>query len=71
MGMNSQIHLYLKSEVFEKLKKEAENKGLPIATLCKEKLDKNTRLERIELILEDIYNILKRSNKYKLGGEKW
>lgn len=71
MGMNAQIHLYLKSEVFEKLKKEAGNKGLPIATLCKEKLDRNTRLERIELLLENIQNILKNSNKSKLGGEKW
>ena len=71
MGMNAQIHLYLRSELFEKLKKEAENKGLPIATLCKEKLDRNTRLERIELILENIQNLLKHSNKPKLGGEKW
>lgn len=71
MGMNAQIHLYLKSELFEKLKGEAENKGLPIATLCKEKLDKNTRLERMELILENIQTILKHSNKSKLGGEKW
>ena len=71
MGMNAQIHLYLKSEDFERLKKEAENRDIPISTLCKDKLNKNTRLERIELILENIQDLLKRSTKSKLGGEKW
>ena len=54
MGMNAQIHLYLKSELLEKLKKEAEREGLSIATICREKLDKSNRLERMEIILETI-----------------
>ena len=71
MGMNAQIHLYLKSELLEKLKKEAETERISVSQLCRNKIESCPVLTRIELMLGDLSKRLRYSNKSKLGGEKW
>ena len=68
MGMNAQIHLYLKSELLEKLKKEAETERISVAQLCRNKLESCPALTRIELMLGDLSKKLKYSNKLITGG---
>jgi len=39
MPKNSQIHIFLETELFEKLKKEAIQLGIPLSELCRKKLE--------------------------------
>ena len=54
MGMNAQLHLYLESELLEKLKKEAEAERISISELCRNKLGSCSKLTKIEFLLESI-----------------
>jgi len=68
MNKNSKLHFAVETEVFESLKKEAEQTGLSISALCRSKLKEYSKLTRIELILEDIQRKLRYSNKFNTGG---
>ena len=54
MGKNSQIHLFLETEVLDSLKIEARNLGIPLSRLCRKKLGECTQLTRIEFTLEEL-----------------
>ncbi len=45
---NSHIHLLLETNLKEKLIKEAEEKGISISELCRQKLRDDTQLDQIE-----------------------
>jgi len=51
---NSQIHFVLKTSLKELLEKEAKLEEISLAELCREKLRHNSRLLRIEMILEKL-----------------
>ncbi len=54
MKKNSQLHITLSSELLDLLRKEAENKNIVLAELCRQKLRENFKLEKIENLLEKI-----------------
>ena len=54
MKKNSQIHLFIETEVLHILKKQADEEDITISELCRQKLRECSRLARIEIILEDL-----------------
>jgi len=54
MGMNSQLHLVLSSDLLEKLRKESDNRDLTISDLCREKLREDSQLDKIEFMLKKL-----------------
>ncbi len=58
MGKTFQLHLRIESEVITKLKKDAKDRRISISELCREKLRTNSKINQIELVLQDIYNKL-------------
>lgn len=52
--MNSHIHLLIETDFKEKLKKEAEEKRISMAELCRQKLRGNNQLDRIERKIDKI-----------------
>ena len=54
MGKNSQIHLFLETEILESLKIEAGNLDISLSQLCRKKLKECPQLNRIESKLEEI-----------------
>ena len=59
MGLNSQIHLYLDSELHKALLSEAEQEKISLSEICRKKLNKLTQLTRIELKLDKVEKLLK------------
>jgi hypothetical protein len=59
MSLNSQIHLYLDSELHKALLSEAEKENTTLSEICRKKLTKLTQLTRIELKLEQVEKLLK------------
>jgi len=53
MKANAQIHVYVTTELKEKLRKEAEEKDLSFSQLCRRKLEEN-KLVDAEIILKEI-----------------
>jgi len=64
MKKNSRIHLWLETELKEKLENHAKENNISLNELCRQKLRENDRLSKIEYSLEQIQIIL---NKY-MGG---
>jgi len=56
MGKNSQIHLFIETELKERLEKEAEENCISLSELCRQKIRTGNRLKRIEEILEKLCN---------------
>jgi hypothetical protein len=54
MKKNSQIHLFLETDLKEKLEKQAQEQELSFSELCRQKLKENDRLMRIEDMLEKL-----------------
>jgi len=54
MVKNSQIHLVLETELFETLKREAQDNNISVSELCRQKLRKGSQLTRIEILLESL-----------------
>jgi len=52
MRKNSHIHIVIETEYIDKLRKEAEEKGITLSELCRQKLRCYTQLDRIEVLLE-------------------
>lgn len=66
MKRNSQIHLWLETELKELLEKQAQDAKLSINELCRQKLRENDRLTKIEIVLDRIekrLNIKLNSNR--------
>lgn len=56
MGMNSQIHIVVESEIKSKLRSEAKSKGLSLGEYCRLKLLDNEQLNRIEDLIINLKN---------------
>ena len=54
MKKNSQIHLFLETEDLESLRKQADNLGISVSEVCRQKLRECSQLSRIELRVEEI-----------------
>jgi hypothetical protein len=65
MPKNSKLHFAIETEIFESLKKEAEQQGLSLSALCRQKLRECSKLNRIEFLVEDIQKKL--NNKINNG----
>lgn len=51
MKKNSQIHIFVETDLRESLEKQAIEGGISVSELCRQKLKGNSRLDRIELVL--------------------
>ena len=66
MKKNSQLHIFLETELRELLEKQAKEGGLSVSELCRQKLRENDKLDRVEFILQQIQNsILDNRGLYK------
>lgn len=54
MKKNTQLHLVVETDFFERLKKQAQEEGTTISELCRQKLKECSRLTKIELMLENL-----------------
>ena len=54
MNKNSQIHFYIETPILQDLKKRAEEEGITISKLCREKLRDYSLLASIHATLEHI-----------------
>ena len=71
MKKNSQLHIFLETELRELLEKQAKEGSISISELCRRKLRENDRLNRIEFILNQIQNsILDNRGLYKSSNLK-
>jgi len=60
MRKNSQIHLFLETEVLQSLKFQAKELGISVSNLCRNKLRECLQLNRIEGVLKEINEKLAR-----------
>jgi len=60
-GKNSQIHLFLETDVLQSLKIQARNLGISLSKLCRKKLGECSQLDRIEIRLGEIEKKLKKN----------
>ena len=58
MKKNSQVHLFLETELVEKLKELARANKISFSELCRRKLREIPQMKRIENLLEDIHKKL-------------
>lgn len=65
MKKNSQIHLFIETELLNKLKNQAQNKELSISELCRRKVRESFQFEKIEFLLKEIKEKIECSTKYK------
>lgn len=65
MKKNSQIHLFIETNVLENLKKQAEEEEKTFSKLCREKLVGGSRLPIIEYKLDKLISILANRGIYK------
>jgi hypothetical protein len=64
MKKNCQLHLYLETNLYEALSKEAKILNISLSELARQKLNKETQLTRIEFRLKEIEkNLLKKRQK--------
>ncbi len=54
MKKNSQLHIWIETELKTKLEKEAIENNISLCEFCRQKLIENSSLVRIEMILEKI-----------------
>ncbi len=54
MGMNSKIHVLLKTEDFNRLKEEAMEKQISLSDLCRLKILQFNQLAKLEFLLEKL-----------------
>ena len=65
MKKNSQIHIWLETELKEKVEKQAQEEHISIGELCRQKLRDNSRTIKIEIMLEKLISILESRGLYK------
>ena len=56
MAKNSQIHFNLETETLSQLKKQAEKEGISLSEYCRKQALKGSQLDRIESMIEKIFN---------------
>ena len=56
MRKNCQLHLFLESDLLERLQGEADDNETSVSELCRDKLKQASRLTKIEMMLETIQN---------------
>jgi hypothetical protein len=70
MSKNFQIHLRIETEVIDRLKKEADEEGISLGELCRQKLRQNSKLERIESAIDEFRTLintqLNHNRRYKM-----
>ncbi len=54
MKKNSQIHLFLETELKNKLERQAREDGLTISEFCRQKLKESPKLDKIEMMLKEL-----------------
>ncbi len=59
MKKNTKIHFWIESEVKQFIEKQAQEEGLTISDYCRNKLKDNSRLIRIEMMLEEVLKRIK------------
>lgn len=64
MGKNAQLHLVLESNLLEALKREADKENISVSELCRQKLNKNSQLTRIELMIEQLRYIIDKKDNF-------
>lgn len=62
MKKNTQLHLVVETELFERLKKQAQEEGLTISESCRNKLKENSRIIKIEMMVEKILTKIENNN---------
>jgi hypothetical protein len=62
MKNNVRIYFKINSEFYEEIKKEAKDKGVSVAQLCRLKLKTADRLDRVEFILEKLVKLKENEN---------
>ena len=65
MRKNTQLHLVVETELFEKLKKQAQEEELTISEYCRNKLKQNSKILKIEIMMDKILSILEDRKIYK------
>jgi len=55
MVMNSTLHLKIKTETFNRLKEEASENQISLSALCRLKICKYHRLNKLEFMLEKLF----------------
>ena len=63
MRKNSQLHFLISTSIYEALQKEADEKGITLSELCRNKLTESSQLIQIKILLEKL-------NKKISGGTK-
>ncbi len=58
MKKNSQIHIYLETDLYDKLEKQAQENNISLSQFCRKKLQENSQLTRIEMNIEKIFKVL-------------
>lgn len=62
MKKNSQLHLWIETDLLDKLKKQAAENNILLAELCRQKLRDDTRINRLELIIERLEKLINLSH---------
>jgi len=57
MKNNVRIYFRISSEFYEEIKKEAMDKGVSVAQLCRLKLKTSDKLDRVEFILKRLLRL--------------
>ncbi|MBI2449608.1 hypothetical protein HYV49_04905 [Candidatus Pacearchaeota archaeon] len=55
----------METELFEKLKKQAQEEELTISEYCRNKLKQNSKILKIEIMMDKIFSILEDRKIYK------
>lgn len=63
MKKTYKIHLRLDNSLLEQLRKEAEEMGVCLSEICRQKLQSNHRLNKIEFMLDKLLKENERKNK--------
>jgi len=58
---NSHLHIMMETSLLNKLRKEAEEKCISVAELCRQKLRDDTQLDRIEIKLNRTISLANQS----------
>jgi hypothetical protein len=73
MRKNCKLRIRLETEVLQSLKKQAEQEGITLSELCRQKLMGSSKLTEIEIILQEIQKKLNTklnlNRRYKNGNK--
>ena len=60
MKKNSQIHIWLETELKEKIERQAQEDNISLGELCRQRLRENSKLVKIEMMLNESITKLKK-----------